>query len=146
MFGAQQDRNQEATVWVGGLEPQVTEELMWELMLQVGRVGECVRLGKCQAWDHRSLLNRCLLKLCAVSVNMPRDKITNTHQGYAFVEFRTPDDGDYAIKILNGVRLFGKPMRVNKVSLLLSAHARVVVAMPIVLCSSIVDIVVCRFL
>jgi splicing factor 3B subunit 4 len=29
---------------------------------------------------------------------MPRDKVTNTHQGYAFVEFETAEDADYAIK------------------------------------------------
>jgi splicing factor 3B subunit 4 len=29
---------------------------------------------------------------------MPRDKVTNTHQGYAFVEFESPEDADYAIK------------------------------------------------
>ena len=30
-----QERNQEATVYVGNLDPQVTEELVWELMVQV---------------------------------------------------------------------------------------------------------------
>jgi len=35
----QGDRNQEATVWAGNLEPQVTDKLIWELMVQVGPVG-----------------------------------------------------------------------------------------------------------
>lgn len=30
-----QERNQEATVYVGNLDPQVSEELVWELMVQV---------------------------------------------------------------------------------------------------------------
>jgi hypothetical protein len=47
------DRNQECTVWVGGLEPQTTEELLYELMLQVGPV---------------------------VQLNMPRDAVTQAHQ------------------------------------------------------------------
>lgn len=34
-----ESRNQQATVWVGGLEPQCTEELLWELMVQAGPVG-----------------------------------------------------------------------------------------------------------
>lgn len=37
-------------------------------------------------------------------------------QGYGFVEFRTEQDADYAIKIMNMVKLFGKPLRVNKSS------------------------------
>lgn len=34
-------RNQEATLWVGNLEPQVTEEVLWELFCQFGPIGEC---------------------------------------------------------------------------------------------------------
>lgn len=30
-----QERNQEATVYIGNLDAQVTEELVWELMVQV---------------------------------------------------------------------------------------------------------------
>ena len=41
----------------------------------------------------------------------PQDKITNTHQGYGFVEFKNEEDADYAIKIMNMIRLFGKPIR-----------------------------------
>eukprot|EP00954_Amorphochlora_amoebiformis_P005865 462019-Amorphochlora_amoeboformis.AAC.1 len=83
------ERNQEATVWVGGLEPQVTEEIIWEFMLQVGPV---------------------------VNVHMPRDQVTTNHQGYCFCEFRGIEDADYAIRVLNMIKLFGKPIRVNKAS------------------------------
>ncbi len=34
-----QERNQDATIYVGDLDAQVTEALLWELMLQVGHVG-----------------------------------------------------------------------------------------------------------
>ena len=37
-------------------------------------------------------------------------------QGYGFVEFRGEDDADYAIKIINMIKIFGKPIRVNKSS------------------------------
>ena len=40
---------------------------------------------------------------------MPKDRVTQTHQGYGFVEFLSEDDADYAIKILNMIKLFGKP-------------------------------------
>ncbi len=81
-------RNPDATVWVGNLDQQANEELMWELMTQVGPV---------------------------VSVGMPRDRITTQHQGYAFCEFETPEDADYAIRVMNNIHLFGKMLRVNKV-------------------------------
>jgi splicing factor 3B subunit 4 len=51
-----------------------------------------------------------------INVHMPRDKITSAHQGYGFVEFRSEEDAEYAIKVLNMVKLFGKPLRVNKAS------------------------------
>eukprot|EP00803_Ostreobium_quekettii_P007217 evm.model.scf_2122.1 EVM.evm.TU.scf_2122.1 scf_2122:8940-12357(-) len=84
-----QDRNQDATVYVGNLDPQVTEELVWELFAQAGSV---------------------------VNVYLPKDRVTNAHQGYGFVEFRAEEDADYAIKILNMIKAYGKPIRVNKAS------------------------------
>eukprot|EP01083_Nonionella_stella_P029663 81602_1 len=83
------DRNQEATVWIGGLDENVNESLLWELMIQAGPV---------------------------VSVNIPRDKITHEHQGYAFCEFASEEDADYAMKIMNMVRLYGKSLKINKAS------------------------------
>lgn len=38
------------------------------------------------------------------------------HQGYGFVEFLGEEDADYAIKIMNMIKLYGKPIRVNKAS------------------------------
>jgi len=38
------------------------------------------------------------------------------HQGYGFCEFLTEEDAEYACKIMNQIKLFGKPIRVNKVS------------------------------
>jgi splicing factor 3B subunit 4 len=51
-----------------------------------------------------------------VNVHIPRDKITNEHQGYGFVEFKSEEDADYSIKILHMVKLYGKPIKVNKAS------------------------------
>eukprot|EP00775_Hariotina_reticulata_P013299 gene13299-13428_t len=83
------DRNQDATVYVGNLDPQVTEELVWELFTQAGPV---------------------------VNVYLPKDRVTNNHQGYGFVEYRAEEDADYAIKVLNMVKLHGKAIRINKAS------------------------------
>ena len=49
---------------------------------------------------------------------MPKDRITQAHQGYGFIEFMGEDDADYAIKVMNMIKLYGKPIRVNKVCLL----------------------------
>lgn len=57
-----------------------------------------------------------LFVILAVNVHVPRDRITQSHQGYGFVEFMSEDDADYAIKIMNMIKLYGKPIRVNKVS------------------------------
>ncbi|KAF8405191.1 hypothetical protein HHK36_010091 [Tetracentron sinense] len=83
------ERNQDATAYVGNLDPQTTEELLWELFVQAGPV---------------------------VNVYVPKDRVTNLHQGYGFVEFRSEEDADYAIKVLNMIKLYGKPIRVNKAS------------------------------
>jgi splicing factor 3B subunit 4 len=83
------ERNQEATIYVGNLDPKIDDEVLWELMVQCGPVA---------------------------NIHLPRDKITNTHQGYGFVEFKNEEDADYTIKIMNMIRLFGKPIRCNKSS------------------------------
>lgn len=81
------DRNQESTVFVNELAPEVTEDLLWELMLQAGPV---------------------------LSVHIPKDRETNVHSGFGFVEFAAPRDADYAARIMNGVPLFGHPIRAMK--------------------------------
>ena len=53
----------------------------------------------------------------SVNVHMPKDRVTQAHQGYGFVEFMGEEDADYAIKIMNMIKLYGKPIRVNKVGL-----------------------------
>ncbi|KAI8325750.1 RNA-binding domain-containing protein [Martensiomyces pterosporus] len=83
------ERNQEASVYIGNLDDRVTDELIWELMVQAGPV---------------------------VNVHLPKDRITQSTQGYGFCEFQSEEDADYAVKIMNMVKLYGKPMRVNKSS------------------------------
>lgn len=83
------ERNQDATIYVGGLDEKVSDSILWDLFLQAGPV---------------------------VNVHMPKDRITQSHQGYGFVEFMGEEDADYAIKIMNMIKLYGKPIRVNKAS------------------------------
>jgi splicing factor 3B subunit 4 len=81
---------EDATVYVGGLDEKVSDATLWELFVQAGPV---------------------------VNVHMPKDRITQNHQCYGFVEFMCEEDADYAIKIMNMIKLYGKPIRVNKVQL-----------------------------
>ncbi|CAG8483237.1 12579_t:CDS:2 [Racocetra fulgida] len=74
-----EERNQDATVYIGNLDERCTEALIWELMLQAGP-----------------------------------DRVTQTHQGYGFCEYMSEEDADYSIKIMNQIKLYGKPIRVNK--------------------------------
>lgn len=53
---------------------------------------------------------------------MPKDRITQLHQGYGFVEFLGEEDADYAIKVMNMIKVYGKPIRVNKVQMLFSLN------------------------
>lgn len=87
--GPPQERNQEATIYVGNLDQQCNEELLWELFLQAGPVQ---------------------------GVFIPKDRVSGMHTGYGFVEFKTELDADYAIKIMSMIKLFGKPIKVNKAS------------------------------
>ncbi|KAK5654847.1 hypothetical protein OQA88_6883 [Cercophora sp. LCS_1] len=83
------EQNKDATVYVGNIDERFTQELLSELMTQVGPVRQ---------------------------VHMPQDRVSQTHQGYGFVEFDTPSSAEYAAKVLNGIRVWGKPIRVNKAS------------------------------
>ena len=83
------EQDKEATVYIGNLDERATDSLVWELMLQAGRI---------------------------VNVHLPKDRVTQTHQGYGFVEYISEEDAEYASRIMNGIRLYGKPIRVNKAS------------------------------
>jgi len=124
------DRNQDATCYVGNIDMEATEELVWELFVQAGPVGKSSKVRTrlffstfSLLWLPRreliiQLLSPCppYLLLVAVNVYLPKDRVTNQHQGYGFVEFRSEEDANYAIKILNMVKLYGKPLRVSKAS------------------------------
>ncbi|KAK0626878.1 hypothetical protein B0T14DRAFT_562746 [Immersiella caudata] len=83
------EQNKDATVYVGNIDERFSQDLLSELMTQVGPVRQ---------------------------VHMPQDRVSQTHQGYGFVEFDTPGSAEYAAKVLNGIRVWGKPIRVNKAS------------------------------
>ena len=71
------------TLYVGRIHPKVTEEILYELFLQVGP----------------------LLK-----VTLVKNRETATHKGFAFVNFKHKASLDYAIAVLSGERLYGQEL------------------------------------
>lgn len=80
-------KNTDNSVYVGNLDAQVDESLLYELMIQAAPV---------------------------VSVHIPKDRISQQHQGYAFVEFSDPNHASYAQSLLSGTRLYGKGLKINR--------------------------------
>lgn len=81
------DRNTKASLYFGNLDPQVTEPLLYELFIQFAPIR---------------------------SLNLPKDRVLKTHQGYGFIEFRTIKDAEYVLNILRGIRLYGKMLKLKK--------------------------------
>ncbi|PHH74601.1 hypothetical protein CDD80_2974 [Ophiocordyceps camponoti-rufipedis] len=83
------EQDKEATVYIGNIDERAPPAMIYEIMLQMGPIQ---------------------------NIHMPRDRVTQNHQGFGFVEFRGPEDADYAAQVMNGIKLYGKPLRVNKAS------------------------------
>jgi splicing factor 3B subunit 4 len=83
------EQDKDATVYIGNIDERATPATVYEIMLQMGPIH---------------------------NIHMPRDRVTQSHQGFGFVEFRTPADAEYAANVINGVKLYGKSLRVNKAS------------------------------
>jgi splicing factor 3B subunit 4 len=96
-FSSDKMQNQNATIYIGNIDPQVMDSMVWELMLQVGPV---------------------------VGINLPKDRVSMCHNGFGFCEFKTEEDAEYAIIVMDQIKLFGKPLKVNKA---MSSHMATVV-------------------
>ncbi|KAK1311399.1 hypothetical protein QJS10_CPA08g01208 [Acorus calamus] len=81
-------RNPACSVYIGNLDEKVTERILYEILIQVGHI---------------------------VDLHIPRDKETNRHKGYAFVEYETEEIAEYAIKLFSGlVCLHNKTLKFAK--------------------------------
>lgn len=87
MQRVEEERNQDASIYVGNLDPSVNERILYELFLQVAPVKV---------------------------VKMPKDRVLRTHQGYGFVEFTSIPDAAYVEQVMNGIKLFGRAIRVKR--------------------------------
>ncbi|NWT03911.1 RBM7 protein, partial [Mionectes macconnelli] len=73
------------TLFVGNLDPKVTEELIFELFHQAGPV---------------------------ITVKIPKDRDGRPKQ-FAFVHFKHEVSAPYGLQLLNGIKLYGRPMRIQ---------------------------------
>lgn len=74
-------------VYVGGLHVNLTEEMLRSLFEPFGPI---------------------------IRLELMRDRATNVSRGYAFITYANTDDGQEAVRCLDGFELAGKPMRVSK--------------------------------
>ncbi|XP_008834040.1 splicing regulator RBM11 [Nannospalax galili] len=83
MFPVQEEADR--TVFVGNLEARVREEILYELFLQAGPLTK--------------------VTICKDREGKPKS--------FGFVCFKHPESVSYAIALLNGIRLYGRPINVQ---------------------------------
>ncbi|CAN6893208.1 unnamed protein product [Brassica oleracea] len=92
-------RSQESIVYVGNPDPQLSEEFLWECLIQAGHV------GKLNALVHMNNLR--LVASVSYGCWLYLEEL---------VDFLCEENIGYPIKVLNMIKLHGKPIRVNKAS------------------------------
>ncbi|XP_061346309.1 protein HSH49 isoform X2 [Gastrolobium bilobum] len=77
--------NSNCTVYVGNLDERVTDRVLYDILIQAGRV---------------------------VDLHIPKDKESEKPKGYAFVEYETEEIADYAVRLFSGlVTLYNRTLK-----------------------------------
>ncbi|XP_026446722.1 RNA-binding protein 7-like isoform X1 [Papaver somniferum] len=77
--------NRDCTVYVGNLDERVSERVLYDILIQAGRV---------------------------VDLHIPRDRESNRPKGYAFAEYETEEIADYAVRLFTGlVTLYNRSLK-----------------------------------
>lgn len=79
------DSTRSRTVWCGNLSDKTEEIILYELFLQAGPLED---------------------------VHMPKDK-DGKKRSYGFITFKHQESVPYAIELLNGIVLYGKPLKLD---------------------------------
>ncbi|CAK8685478.1 unnamed protein product [Clavelina lepadiformis] len=77
---------EDTTVFVGNLNENVSEAILYELFLQAGPVK---------------------------NVSIPKDRTSGRQRNYGFVTFKHEVSVPYSIKLMNGIKLFDTALRLN---------------------------------
>ncbi|XP_064466197.1 splicing regulator RBM11-like [Ornithodoros turicata] len=80
------DDKRDRTLWCGNLDPRVTQCLLYELFIQAGPLED---------------------------VTIPKDN-GGRPRSYAFVTFKHPESVGYALALLEGIALFGRPLKLER--------------------------------
>ena len=75
-----------STLYIGGLDKQVTQEILHAAFLPFGEI---------------------------IHIHIPMDTSVDEHRGFGFLEFEEIDDAQHAIDNMDGAELFGRVLRVN---------------------------------
>lgn len=78
--------NPKTTLYVGGLEENVTEAILRAAFIPFGDLKD---------------------------VNIPMDHATGKHRGFGFIQYDAPEDAEDAIDNMNNAELYGRVLRVN---------------------------------
>ncbi|KAI4388902.1 hypothetical protein MLD38_001190 [Melastoma candidum] len=77
--------NRDCTVYVGNLDERVSERVLYDILIQAGRV---------------------------VDLHVPKDRETDKPKGYAFAEYESEEIANYAVKLFSGlVTLYNRTLK-----------------------------------
>jgi RNA recognition motif-containing protein len=109
---------QKATLFVGGLDNQVTEQTLHDAFIPFGEVVD-VSIPKPESYVHKQSANFTLPKfptntLGRKSSTQETQAQSGPHRGFGYVEFALPEDAREAIDNMDQAELFGRVIKVNQ--------------------------------
>ncbi|KAK4162265.1 putative cyclophilin [Cladorrhinum sp. PSN259] len=107
-----------STIYIGGLPPQVTTQILSEAFLPFGEIVE-ISLPKNDGRNNRQNQNQNQND----SSHPDSAVVDSQHRGYAYVEFEDPEDAKEAIDNMDQSELFGRVIKVSAAKIPKSATA-----------------------
>ncbi|WPH03388.1 Hypothetical protein R9X50_00626700 [Acrodontium crateriforme] len=108
---------QKATVFVGGLDAQVTQQTLYDAFIPFGEIVD-VSLPKP---DLISKTSNCIISQSQKkpptnkpSIAMVRPSSKDPHRGFGYIEFHQAEDAHEAIENMDQAELYGRVIKVNQ--------------------------------